>query len=92
MKIKDNYSGLYNFLASWFPDADFEGLSDKDIVISFRKVSDVDKINNVINEISLLIRDDELSIEDIIQCTNIYFNDKEELINWLIEIKEYLSI
>ena len=91
MNITDSYPNLYNFLASWFPDADFDELSDRDIVISFKNVSSIDKVNMIIEELSLVISDGELSIEDVSQCTNIHSNDKLELINWLTEIKEYLK-
>lgn len=91
MNIKNNYNHLYNFIASWFPDADFDDLSDRDIVISFRKVSSIDTVNSIINEISSLIIDSESSIKEISQCANIHFNDEMELITWLSQIKTYLK-
>lgn len=91
MNIKNDYTHLYDFIASWFPDADFDDLSDRDIVISFRKVSSIDTINIIINEISLLMIDAEASIKKISHCANIDFDGEMELLNWLTLIKTYLQ-
>ena len=33
-----SYKRLFNFLGSWFPDRDFEELTDEDIIKEYKKI------------------------------------------------------
>ncbi|CDG19387.1 hypothetical protein [Xenorhabdus doucetiae] len=90
MIFREKYNNLYNFFGAWFPDADFEELTDEEIVISFKKVTSNAVINETLDEISLLVKDGSFPLDEIIDSTNIYFEDKADCINWLVDIQNYL--
>ncbi|BET97920.1 contact-dependent growth inhibition system immunity protein [Xenorhabdus taiwanensis] len=92
MSFREKYKNLYNFFGAWFPDADFEDLTDEEIVISFKKVTSNEVINAALDEISsLLVEDASFPLDEIIDSTNIHFEDKADCINWLINIQSYLD-
>ncbi|MDC9615452.1 hypothetical protein ABLB69_11055 [Xenorhabdus khoisanae] len=92
MIFREKYKNLYNFIGSWFPDADFEDLTDKEIVLSFKGVSSKQTIEDCLNEIFLLIKEENFPLDEIRKSTNIYFEDKNDCITWLMEIKNNLEV
>ncbi|MEQ1965342.1 contact-dependent growth inhibition system immunity protein [Xenorhabdus khoisanae] len=91
MSFQEKYKNLYNFFGAWFPDADFEDLTDEEIVDSFKKVTSNEVIKEALGEISLLVKDESFPLEEITDSTNIHFEDKTDCINWLVNIQTYLK-
>ncbi|MBC8953553.1 hypothetical protein [Xenorhabdus sp. PB62.4] len=91
MIFREKYKNLYNFIGAWFPDADFEDLTDKEIVLSYKGVSSKETIEGCLNDISFLIKGSNFPLDEIREITNIYFEDKNDCITWLIGIKNNLE-
>ena len=87
----DNYEKLFNFLGSWFPDMDFEGLTDEEVVKEYKKTIGSIELNDVITE----GQDVGKKIDDywkiISKETNLYFNDPNEALLWLKSIIKLLK-
>ena len=45
-----SYENLFNFLDSWFPDIDFEGITEKGVVESYKKTVGEEELKEVISE------------------------------------------
>ena len=88
----DEYEEFWNFLGSWFPDADIEGVdSDEEVVRNFLATGNTEKINTVRTQCGQVMAMDALPIEKITTEANRYFSDERECRAWLKEIASVLN-
>ena len=91
MSISNDYPKLANFLGSWFPDSDLEGLSDEEIVNDFVKKSRRKYVYDVLAEFESLLRLETIPHDDIGKEANLYFDGEEDCLKWIKEIELYLK-
>jgi hypothetical protein len=53
MRFRKEYPKLFQFLACWFPETDFEGITDEQATADYIKVSTPDVLKTVAKEISM---------------------------------------
>lgn len=85
MRLREKYPKFANFLGAWFPDADLEGLDDKDVIANFLQTPNLDEHNVVRAELKKLLNESELlPYDDISQEANRYFESEDECRAWLL--------
>lgn len=83
---------LWNFLGSWFPDADYEGFdTDEEVVQSFLQTGNVEWINTVREQCERVLALDKLPVEKVSNEANRHFEDEQECRSWLVEISKALK-
>ncbi len=88
----DEYEEFWNFLGSWFPDADIEGVpSDEQVVRNFLATGNSERINTVRTQCKQVIAMDVLPIEKIMAEANRYFEGERECRAWLKAIAATLN-
>ncbi|AXT51322.1 hypothetical protein D1818_10945 [Aquimarina sp. BL5] len=92
MILKKEYPELFQFFVGYFPDADFEGLSDEEIVLNY--ISDCNKseksmreLEQAKKELNTLIPNVHKHWKEISLESNIYFENIEATEEWLNKIK-----
>jgi hypothetical protein len=97
MNFESEFPQLTQFLGSYFPDADFEGLTDEEVVANY--ISDCNK-SEISKSILMIVREKELpalinNIEDhweyIRDEANRYFESPQEALLWLNMIQRELN-
>lgn len=81
--MHENYKELFNFLGAWFPDMDFEDLTEKDIVKEYKRTVSQEELNTVVSqaeEVRDKIGDDWKFLSEY---TNVYFEDSRAAISWI---------
>ena len=89
--MDNSYEKLFNFLGSWFPDMDFEGLTDEDVVKEYKKTVSQAELDSVITEAKEVSKKIEKYWKTISKETNLYFNDQGEALVWLNSIIKLLE-
>lgn len=74
---------LWNFLGSWFPDADLEGYSDAEVVQNFLDVGNTPELTKVREQLMQLLNDIDLPIDRVSKEANRYFKSETECRAWL---------
>ncbi len=90
MSLENKYEAAFNFLGAWFPDMDYDGLTEEEIVSDFKKTVDKDQLAEIILEIKEIQNDINVYWEKIVQETNLYFENANEVKQWLDLIINYL--
>lgn len=92
MTLKNDFPELYHFFVGYFPDADFDGLTDEEVVNNFIEDHQDRKkaLEKVKSDIVTLIEKLEDYWEDVGAESNRYFETKFEALEWLIMIKKKL--
>lgn len=80
----------YQLLGAWFSDSDYEDLSDQEIINEYKKVSKPERLASLINEMSILLEIKDIDKDYISKLSNIYFEDENDLFQWLSELYTYL--
>lgn len=92
--IKD-YPNLFQFFVGYFPDADFENLTDEEIVSEYvlehKKYDNYQKIIQLIKNIEKLINNIDNYWEEVGDEANRYFKNSQEALVWLNMIKRELE-
>ena len=91
MSLEKTYPKLYHFIGGWFPDADFDELSDKDIVNQFCSAQNPEDTAEVIGEAEHLLIHGGKFLGELEELANIFFEDIGEAENWLVKIIGYLK-
>ena len=79
-----NNDEFWNFLGSWFPDADFEGVEDDaQVVRNFIAVGDHEEIHAVVVGLREVLNSNPLPVERISDEANRYFENEGECRDWL---------
>jgi hypothetical protein len=89
--FEEEYEILFNFLGGWFPDMDFDNLTEEDIVKEYKSVVDEKRVKALIQEaeeVKTRITDywKKISID-----TNIYLENEREALKWLDNIVKLLK-
>src|SRR5439155_527950 len=82
------YPNLFNFLGGWFPDADFDGLTDAEVARNFASRDALRTVQAVGDEARRLLGDIPFPREILGECANRYFTSPEEARRWLEELLE----
>ena len=96
MKFNEAYYRLDQFFSGYFPDADFDNLTDEEVVAHYiddcskSKKSMLDLAQTKI-EIELLISEIEIYWEEVMDSANRHFRNSNEALNWLKMIKIELN-
>lgn len=92
MRLREEYPKLANFLGTWFPDADLEGLDDPDVIANFLQTPNLDEHNAVRDELKKLLNECRtLPYDDIGQEANRYFESEDECRAWLVMLSNELT-
>lgn len=91
MAFSDEFPQLSNFLGSWFPDADLEGLSHEEIVAEYLESVSSERYGAVTSELDRLLGREKVSFRDVSDESNIYFDNEPECRKWLEQIRKWLK-
>lgn len=89
--FKEKYGLLFNFLGSWFPDMDFENLTEEDVVKEYKTVVDEKRVNVLISEAEEVKKQISDYWRKISIDTNIYLENEQEALKWLNKLIELLK-
>ncbi|MBT2620283.1 hypothetical protein [Chryseobacterium sp. ISL-6] len=96
MNFKKEFPNLDQFFAGYFPDADFDNLTDEEVVenyIADCNSSEVSKktLDKVREELPLLIDNIESYWQIVGDEANRYFENSHDALEWLMMIKKELN-
>ena len=89
--FKIQFPLTYQLLGAWFSDSDYEDLTDQKIINEYEKVSEPARLDSLINEMSILLEIKDIDKGYISKLSNIYFEDENDLFQWLNELYTYLT-
>lgn len=81
--FRREYPELLNFLAGWFPDADFDGLADDEVARAFASRDAPRSINAALADGKRLLGQPDFPWVAIGDCANRHFEGREEAREWL---------
>ncbi|MFI8147043.1 hypothetical protein [Acinetobacter sp. ABJ_C5_2] len=89
--FKIQFPLTYQLLGAWFSDSDYEDLTDQKIINEYKKVSEPARLDSLINQMSILLEIKDIDKGYISKLSNIYFEDENDLFQWLNELYTYLT-
>ncbi|UII26197.1 hypothetical protein LVD15_23305 [Fulvivirga maritima] len=89
MTFEQKYPFTFQFFASYFPEADLDGLTDQEVVHQFTQQNPPEVIQQTLDELHLLINDNS-SWPEALSTANRYFPNNSEIQSWLEMIKNQL--
>jgi hypothetical protein len=90
--MSNNADEFWNFLGSWFPDADLEGTSDdQQVVRNFLDTKNARKIEQVCCGCDEILAMSKLPMDRIMNEANRHFDTEEECLQWLLMCRSILS-
>ena len=89
--MNNKYETFFNFLGSRFPDMDFEGMSDEDVVKKYKQTINAAELCIVVAEAQEVRQRVEQYWKVIIKETNLYFKNYSEASLWLDSIISLLK-
>lgn len=97
MNLREKYPNLFQLFVGYFADADFENLTDQEVILNY--ILDCNKskksrieLANTIEELDLAIVDIEKSWNEVSFESNRYFENSSQVKVWLKMIKQGLVI
>ncbi|MDA5023736.1 contact-dependent growth inhibition system immunity protein [Acinetobacter baumannii] len=81
----------YQLLRAWFSDADYEDLRDQEIINEYKKVSKSERLASLIREMNIILQIKNIDKDYISNLSSVYFEDKNDLFQWLNELYTYLT-
>lgn len=87
MDLQETHPLLFDFFAGYFPDADLDGLTDKEIVAQFIE-QNTPKIVSETQNALITLNNAPIVLQNIADEANRYFESSEEIMKWLEMIKE----
>lgn len=81
----------YQLLEAWFSDADYEDLRDQEIINEYKKVSKSERLASLIREMNIILQIKNINKDYISKLSSVYFEDKNDLFQWLNELYTYLT-
>ncbi len=87
----DNTPELLNFLAGYFPEAEFTGASDQQIIAHYISTNNKETVLQVQKELEGLKGDTE-TLQFISREINRHFETTPETWDWVIKIKEMYAL
>jgi len=84
--LEEKYPDLANFLGSWFPDADLEGLTDNEVTRKFMSVVSTAELEKVRSQCRSLLSLSSLPVQEIIAESNRHFVTEEDCREWLTDV------
>lgn len=87
--LKDYYS-LYQLLGAWFPDMDYEDKSFKEIIEEYKDASPEARLTLLKLEFDTFFLNDNIDYDEVMETSNLYFENKKEAYDWLHELYGYL--
>lgn len=92
MNFKDRFPHLVQFFGGYFPDADLDDLTDKEVVLGYIKDSNKSEfskksLEKAKQELSILIYEIDSYWQDVEDEANRYFEDSQGALKWLNMIK-----
>ncbi|AYZ37023.1 hypothetical protein EGY07_16395 [Chryseobacterium indologenes] len=96
MDFKNQFPNLYQFLGGYFPDADFDNLTDEDVVKNYvddckKSKSSIKSLEETKEELLLLINKIDIYLQDVENESNRYFENSQDALVWLNMIKRELE-
>lgn len=91
MKLQDTNPLLFDFFAGYFPDADLDGLTDKEVVFLFTDNNPHEVILKTEEALDTLKSNDVYLLNTIAKEANQYFETPEEIWEWIQMIKTALN-
>ncbi|WP_315814166.1 hypothetical protein [Paraflavitalea speifideaquila] len=92
MSLKNDYPRLFQFFGGYFPDADFDGITDQEVVnnyiIEFSKSEKFKlELEQLKKELITLMSNIEPYWQEVSQDANRYFRSPADTLEWLDMIK-----
>lgn len=81
---------FWNFLGSWFPDADLEGRNDEEVMKDFVSHGNHSLMALIATQLDQLLQQEHLPIKRIENEANRCFSSDNECRSWLQSIRRHL--
>lgn len=91
MSQEPNYENLYSFLCGEFAEADFEGKSDTEVILSCNNPELVSWHRSIIDEGRVALASPSFPWKDVGNYANRYFETEEAARKWLTQILDLLE-
>jgi hypothetical protein len=91
MKFKEEYPGLFQFFAGYFPDADLFNQSGIEVVRQFKHDSSKEELICTKNEIKKLIPEISIFWKEISTEATRYFNSIDDAGRWIEIVDKELN-
>lgn len=88
--LDEDYKALYQLLAAWFPERDYEDKSFKEIINDYKDVSPESRLISLRKEFDLFFLNKDITLDEIVDAANIDLESDEEMYEWLHELYGYL--
>ena len=88
--FKEKYPRLFNLFGAYFPDADFDNLTDEEVVANYRLGCRPEDLSATQLELNSLI-DNPSYWQDAIDDANRYFSGQKDIFEWFSMIRSELS-
>jgi hypothetical protein len=96
MDFKKKFPNLYQFFGAYFPDEDFDDLTDEEVVENY--ITDCNKsevsiktLGKVKEELLILIENIDSYWQEVGDEANRYFENSNDALEWLMMIKKELN-
>lgn len=90
MNLESKFPLTFQFFAGYFSMAEFDGLSDIDVVQQFIADNSNNTIQDTKKELEQITYDSQV-IESIVQYANRYFETSEKAWEWFLQIRNSLK-
>lgn len=81
---------LANFLGTWYPDADLDGLSDMEVAHKFKCAATSVELQQVIEQLDELLSSNDIDLREVSEEANRSFRSLSECEDWLRAIRGIL--
>lgn len=97
MKFTERYPNLFQFFSGYFPDSDFDALTNEEVVEKYivdcnKSEKSMDELQETKKELAMLSYDCEIYWKDIMDLTNIYFESPNQTSKWLKQIQKIMEL
>lgn len=90
MSFQELYPRLWNFFGAYFPDADFDNLTDEAVVARYKADARASEVDRAVAELDRLLAD-AAQWETAADDANRYFETPAEMRQWLLMVRKELA-
>ena len=93
ISLRTSYHSLYQLIAAWFIDVGYkEEKPFKEVIEDYKTVysEDQNHLTLLKAEFDTLFKNRDISYDEIMEESNIYFENEKEAYDWLYELYGYL--
>jgi hypothetical protein len=90
MSFREQYPTLWNFFSAYFPDTDFDNLTDEAVVAQYKADGGASEVAQAVAELDRLMAD-TAHWQTAANDANRYFETPAEMRKWLLMVSKELA-